>query len=245
MINIQKLQQANQNPPGKVFEWCRGIHGNEVRIYQASSHSFFHGTSQKNPFLLLKGKVIMKTGDSPKSLDAVIDAEHEFMLPQNTEYHWSMLDNALILEYMTGEPFRQATHPSSIQINTIRPVWKEGVSVYSWCRGLPCRQISIYFRRKGDPCGNHFHTGSDPSKDPELFLLLQGEVILEAPGIQEKLCDPSTEIIIPKEIPHKLHILKDTFFIEYRSTPFDKDHPDTYHADTYEAYLRSKHCQQE
>lgn len=101
-----------------------------------------------------------------------------------------------------------------------------------WCKGENGQQVTIYERAKGIFFAQHYHEGTDPSKKPEIFVLLKGKIefIFIDPETNEKhkkVVEPYDEVRIEPHIKHSAHALEDSLFLEYRSTPFDKDEPDT------------------
>lgn len=122
----------------------------------------------------------------------------------------------------------------NIIIRTIPPITTEKGTTYEWCKNLPGKQVSIYFRKKGTKFANHFHKGDDPSKNPERFFLISGqvEIICEINGSKKSfLVNPGEEMLIYPYTKHWAKALKDSIFIEYRETPFDPSHSDTYPLD--------------
>ena len=132
-----------------------------------------------------------------------------------------------------------------IIINKIPPINPNDARgpTYEWCKGLPGLQTSIYIRNPGFVCGNHYHKGHDPSKNPERFFLIEGEAILVATNpenqVLEEIVEDGTELLIYPNILHKLQPTTRIYFLEYRSTPFDSQNSDTYPAETYEKYMKS------
>jgi len=98
-----------------------------------------------------------------------------------------------------------------------------------------CIELATYVRKKGSVFGNHYHLGTDPSKDPEKFILLQGAVRLEATDIgapnrddlDERILAVS-EIIIHPYIHHRFTALTDVLFMEPRTTFFAKGKEDNH-----------------
>ncbi|MBI2662217.1 hypothetical protein HYX11_02050 [Candidatus Woesearchaeota archaeon] len=132
-----------------------------------------------------------------------------------------------------------------IQINSLKPssIADRRGPTYEWCKGLLGQQITIFYRKTGIIAGNHYHKGDDPSKNPEIFFLAKGEVIFNALNgftgetLEERITK-GTEIIIQPGILHSMTILKPTIYIEYRSTIFNPQLPDTYNASTYQEYIK-------
>lgn len=99
-------------------------------------------------------------------------------------------------------------------------------------------QISSYVRKKGTVAGNHFHKGDDPSKNPEIFMLVSGKGKLWAYNKRTKEekeveIGPGTVIKFWPNVLHKITSLTDVAYIEPRITPFDPKRPDTYPKEEY------------
>ncbi|MBI1957318.1 MAG: hypothetical protein HYS44_02575 [Candidatus Niyogibacteria bacterium] len=98
------------------------------------------------------------------------------------------------------------------------------------------RYTTVYRRRKGEEFGGHFHKGDDPAKNPELFLLLSGAVLVKLVDkdgrVSEEFLNASggpVELVIHPWIFHEVKALEDCVFIEDRGpSKFDPDRPDTY-----------------
>ena len=130
-----------------------------------------------------------------------------------------------------------------IKITKQNPVSVDRGEVYEWCRGIESRQITVYYRNKSEYSGNHYHKGDDPSKNPERFFLVSGRMRLDAydgRSRMEEIIEQKTEVIIAPGILHTFLVEEDSVFIEHRATEFNRNHSDTYPADTYEEYLRSR-----
>ncbi len=110
----------------------------------------------------------------------------------------------------------------------------------TWKYDLPDgKQIMLFRRLKGEPFGAHFHKGEDPSKNPEIFLLLEGKIQFSFVSKEGKKAGPivldatSGKPQLLRIQPWAFHFveaLTDVLFIEYRLTPFDPEHPDTFPA---------------
>ncbi|MCD6367602.1 MAG: hypothetical protein J7L45_00790 [Candidatus Aenigmarchaeota archaeon] len=105
--------------------------------------------------------------------------------------------------------------------------------IHNTFKGEDAKQVTVLFRKAGTISGNHYHKGEDPSKNPEKFLIIKGKMkfraeSLEGELLREEIVDDLTEIRIPPFVKHTFEALEDTWFIEYRKTPFDKNNPDTY-----------------
>ena len=119
-----------------------------------------------------------------------------------------------------------------IQINKPPLITDSKGTVIEWCKNFPGKQVTIYHRKAGTVFGEHFHKGEDPSKNPERFFLIKGELRITATNKKgEKFGDivtENTEIIIEPYILHKMEAITDVSFIEYRSTIFNPQLSDTF-----------------
>jgi dTDP-4-dehydrorhamnose 3,5-epimerase-like enzyme len=104
-------------------------------------------------------------------------------------------------------------------------------------------QITGYVRKKGVVFGNHFHKGTDPSKNPEFFFVIHGEIELWA---WNKFTDeeatirltPGTVMTIWPHVLHKCTAITDVVYAEPRITEFDKKKPDTFPPEEYSTYQK-------
>jgi len=102
---------------------------------------------------------------------------------------------------------------------------------YEW-KFTDKRQITILVRSKGSKLADHFHTGEDPSKNPERFFMVKGKMKAvftdqEGEKKEEILEAPGTLKIYPYVL-HSMIVLEDLILIEYRITHFDKENPDVF-----------------
>ena len=97
--------------------------------------------------------------------------------------------------------------------------------------GQGMHQITFYTRRAGCDFGGHVHNGEDPSKNPELLLLVSGEMEVKFLGL-----DGETEVVTVKAwdcltiepgVKHWMKALTDVTIVEPRRRHFDQAHPDT------------------
>ena len=110
----------------------------------------------------------------------------------------------------------------------------KGRSTFEW--HLPNdHQVTVYFRKKGENAGGHYHKGTDPSKRPELFLLLSGKVSIhacypsgEGLGLLLDATEHPVELVIPPLVFHTFVAETDITYIEYRVTRFDKNTADVH-----------------
>ncbi len=128
-----------------------------------------------------------------------------------------------------------------ITITKVSPIITEKGLVYEWSKGIPGLQVSIYKRKKGIISGNHFHKGDDPAKNPERFFLIQGKMHLKARNkqgqVMGEVIEEGTELIINPWVFHALEALTKVIFVEYRSTVFNRQKPDTYSEKDFVASL--------
>ena len=127
------------------------------------------------------------------------------------------------------------------QLERVNPDDPRG-PVYEWCKGVAGQQVSIYHRPGGTPFGNHFHKGDDPAKNPERFFLVKGRVHLRAtnPEGQELdvNVDEGSEIIIQPGVLYFFTPLTDIIFLEYRTTVFNRERPDSYPPEEYDEFVK-------
>ena len=117
------------------------------------------------------------------------------------------------------------------KLNQIDPYDSRGPT-YEWSKNIPGLQITLYKRKKGSTCGNHYHKGEDKSKNPERFLLINGLLQIEAKNAikqtMKKKIEAVSEILIYPNVLHSFYPLTDIIYIEYRSTVFDPNNKDVY-----------------
>ena len=117
-----------------------------------------------------------------------------------------------------------------VEINTITHTNKDSRGqVWEW-KFKDGRQVTLFTRKQGVHFAHHYHTGSDPSKNPERFFLVSGRVKVTWWESNNKKhtrnVRPGSEIIIPARVPHCFDALEDCTFLEYRTTHFDPKHSD-------------------
>lgn len=135
---------------------------------------------------------------------------------------------------------------NGIKIEKIQPL-ANGDSrgeTFELFKGFPGLQVTYYKRKQGMKFACHFHTGEDPSKNPELFFLLQGKVkiVAENGKTQEKeeiIVEERNMITIEKGVYHEFEALSDVSFLEYRSTLFDERKSDCFPKEEYLDYLQT------
>ena len=83
------------------------------------------------------------------------------------------------------------------------------------------KTLSI-FRKKGNVFGNHYHTGSQARKNPEIFWLLHGELRIEYRHIESDewlLVDviAPVKIDIYQNVLHRVTAITDAYMLELNS----------------------------
>lgn len=118
---------------------------------------------------------------------------------------------------------------------------QEKGKTYEWCKNLPGLQISFYERAKGALFACHYHTGSDPSKNPERFLILSGTVEVSwkelSGGHGKFVAHAPSEILVGPYVYHEFRALEPVLFIEYRSTVYDPQNTDSYTLEEFQQLL--------
>ncbi len=133
-----------------------------------------------------------------------------------------------------------------VAITTITPAnpSDERGAVYELFKGLSGQQVTVFTRNSGAVFGNHFHKGLDPSKDPEYFFLIQGEMTLSfydgRTGQREIVPLVGGQLLtLEKGIYHSFEAMTDVIYIEHRKTIFDPAHSDCFLLGEYEAYIET------
>lgn len=108
-------------------------------------------------------------------------------------------------------------------------------------------QITVYYRRAGSEAGGHYHEGTDPSKNPELFLLIFGKIKIRAydKDQQETMLhldatEGPVQLVIQPFVLHFFEALTRVIYIEYRVTRFDKNAPDVHSVEEWRAKFPKK-----
>ncbi len=77
-------------------------------------------------------------------------------------------------------------------------------------------------RMKGSINGNHYHKGTEPVKNPEIFYLLSGEAVIRYMHVETnekgslKAIGPC-RILFPKQVWHEVEAVTDISFLECNS----------------------------
>jgi hypothetical protein len=130
-----------------------------------------------------------------------------------------------------------------IEIRPLSPKETPAGNAYEWCKGVPGMQVTLFSRKPGTFSGKHYHLGTDPSRNPERCVLLQGEALFIACNGAETLdqiIKPFTEILISPLVMHALRADAPILFAEYRKTPFNPRQADTYLFETFIVDLIAK-----
>ncbi len=92
--------------------------------------------------------------------------------------------------------------------------------------GGPYGEIMIIRRKKGSIAGNHYHTGSDPTRNPEIQFVVSGKISFYARNLDTGeegtfTVSPNTEIRISPMIFHRMEMLENTVFLEFHTEASD------------------------
>jgi len=93
-------------------------------------------------------------------------------------------------------------------------------SVSGYVANEKIKEVLIVKRRKGSVSGNHYHTGSDPTRNPEIQFIISGKMRLIAKNLdtneqEQHILTENTEIRIYPRVFHRIEMLEDTIFIEF------------------------------
>lgn len=88
------------------------------------------------------------------------------------------------------------------------------------------KEILIVRRKKGTYSGNHYHTGSDPTRNPEIQYIISGRLNFIAKNLdtneeESHILGTDTEIRIHPRVFHRLEMLEDTIFAEFHTETSD------------------------
>lgn len=115
---------------------------------------------------------------------------------------------------------------------------------YEWMKGNECRQLTLCYRKANTISGNHFHAGKDISKNPELVLLISGQLKLIVcngkEAIEQTVEKYPAEIEIFPNILHTYKAISDIIFLEYRRNIYNPADSDTFPVEAFESYLNQK-----
>ena len=83
------------------------------------------------------------------------------------------------------------------------------------------KALSIY-RKAGTVFGNHYHSGSQVAKNPEIFWLLHGKLkfeykTVEASEWQTETVESATKMEIYPNVVHRVTALTDSYMLELNS----------------------------
>lgn len=93
-------------------------------------------------------------------------------------------------------------------------------AVYAYVADKKIKETLIVIRKKGSIAGNHYHNGTDPSRNPEIQYVIAGELKLTAKNIatnehETHVIKSNTEIRLFPKIAHKFEMLTDVVFLEF------------------------------
>lgn len=97
------------------------------------------------------------------------------------------------------------------------------------------KQVTVYSRREGVKFGGHFHKSEDLSKNPERILVVSGRIraTFSRDGKEVvKILETGDRLTIYPDTLHLFEALENTILLEFRSTYFDPENPDTYPCET-------------
>jgi len=82
------------------------------------------------------------------------------------------------------------------------------------------KEILIVHRKKGSVSGNHYHNGTDPSRNPEIQYIVSGKIKFIAKNLEtnereEHILEPNFEVRTYPKVFHRIEMLEDTIFIEF------------------------------
>ncbi len=127
-----------------------------------------------------------------------------------------------------------------VSVETHPPIeGAHGHALPGWEIRFPKPMAQLTFWKKaeaGQTSGHHFHKGNDDAKNPEVLLIIGCRVLVfltDSDGMTEQVSIDATEgpvtVTFPPLISHAVRTLTPGgFFIECRSTLFDRANPDTY-----------------
>ncbi|MDP6642151.1 MAG: hypothetical protein QGF74_02110 [Candidatus Nanoarchaeia archaeon] len=123
-----------------------------------------------------------------------------------------------------------------VEVKELPPVNPGDLSkpTFELWKGVLGRQVTLNIREKGTPHKLHYHTGKDPSKDPERIGLIVGKARLYAENnkgetldmVIEAGKDNVIELVFEKGVRHDLEYLSLCIILEYRETPFNSEELD-------------------
>jgi hypothetical protein len=93
-------------------------------------------------------------------------------------------------------------------------------AVFAYVANQKIKETLIVIRKKGSIAGNHYHSGTDTSRNPEIQYVIAGELKLTVKNIDTKeqemhIIPSNTEIKLFPKIAHKLEMLTDVVFLEF------------------------------
>jgi hypothetical protein len=98
--------------------------------------------------------------------------------------------------------------------------------------------LGVFYRLAGLESEPHFHTGIDPSFDPQVLFMLQGKMVLHFWDLKDQEAEYSLEagqvLTIPKFILHDYATVEDSTFIELRQLPYSQAKKDLFSQTEFE-----------
>lgn len=92
--------------------------------------------------------------------------------------------------------------------------------------GFTIKEVMVIRRKRGSISGNHYHTGKDPSRNPEIQYVISGKIGLYVKNIdtneeETHVLLPNTEVRLHPRVFHRLEMLEDSVFAEFHSIQSD------------------------
>ena len=93
-------------------------------------------------------------------------------------------------------------------------------SVFAYIPQKRLAELLLLHRKKGSVSGNHYHKGSDPTRNPEIQYLISGKFTLSVKDMRTNetgsfTIEPNTELRIAPMIAHKLVAEEDSTILEF------------------------------
>jgi len=93
---------------------------------------------------------------------------------------------------------------------------------FGYISGEKLKEILILKRKKGSVSGNHYHEGTDPTRNPEIQYLASGKMKLTAKNLktnekEEHIIGENTEVRISPMVAHKMEMIEDSILLEFHT----------------------------
>ena len=95
-------------------------------------------------------------------------------------------------------------------------------TTHSYISTRKFKELLILKRKKGAVSGNHYHTGKDPTRNPEIQYVISGKIKLTVKNLntndtEDHIITDNTELRIAPMIFHRMEMLEDTIFVEFHT----------------------------